>query len=38
MWNPEEPRLIVPRWFGWGWDLNFARLVGQKPEEKAHEK
>jgi uncharacterized membrane protein len=32
MWNPEEPRLIVPRWYGWGWDVNFARLLGQKPK------
>jgi uncharacterized membrane protein len=31
MWNPDEPRLIVPRWYGWGWDINFARLLGQKP-------
>jgi Family of unknown function (DUF5808) len=31
LWNPSEPRLIVPRAFGWGWELNFARLLGRKP-------
>ena len=34
MWNRDEPRLIVPRWYGWGWDVNFARLLGQKPKPK----
>jgi len=31
VWNPAEPRLIVPRVFGWGWTINFARLFGRKP-------
>lgn len=31
LWNPSEPRLVVPRVFGWGWDINFARLFGRKP-------
>jgi hypothetical protein len=26
-WDPTEPRLIVPRAFGWGYDLNLARLL-----------
>jgi hypothetical protein len=26
-WNPEEPRLFVPRLFGVGWTLNFASLA-----------
>jgi hypothetical protein len=26
LWNPDEPRLIMPRAFGWGYDLNFYRL------------
>jgi hypothetical protein len=30
-WNPAEPRLIMPRAFGWGYALNFARLFGRKP-------
>jgi hypothetical protein len=29
VWNPAEPRLFVPRAFGWGWDVNFARLLGR---------
>ncbi len=30
-WNPAERRLITPRVYGWGWDLNFARLLRRKP-------
>jgi hypothetical protein len=30
-WNPEEPRLLVPKVFGVGWDINLARLLGRKP-------
>jgi hypothetical protein len=29
LWNPAEPRLFVPRVFGMGWDINFARLLGR---------
>jgi hypothetical protein len=31
LWNPNEPRLFVPRVFGMGWDINFARLLGRTP-------
>ena len=31
LWNPNEPRLFTPKAFGWGWDVNFARLFGRKP-------
>jgi hypothetical protein len=27
LWNPDEPRLITPRAWGWGYDLNFYRLL-----------
>ena len=30
-WNPDEPKLLTPKVFGWGWDLNLARLLGRKP-------
>jgi hypothetical protein len=30
-WNRAEPRLIVPKAFGWGYDLKLARLSGRKP-------
>jgi uncharacterized membrane protein len=30
LWNPSEPRLFVPRAFGMGWDINFARLLGRR--------
>lgn len=26
-WNPEEPRVLTPRAFGIGWDLNFGALA-----------
>ena len=31
-WNPAEPRLLVPKAYGWGWALNVARLLGRKPK------
>jgi len=31
-WNPDEPRLLVPKVFGVGWDINLARLLGRKPK------
>ena len=30
VWNPAEPKLFVPRGFGWGWTINFARLFGRR--------
>ncbi len=32
LWNPDDPRLIVPRVFGWGFEINLARLLGVKPK------
>jgi len=32
LWNPDEPKLFVPRVFGWGWTINFPRLFGRKPK------
>jgi uncharacterized membrane protein len=32
LWNPNEPRLFTPRFWGWGYELNFARLLGRKPK------
>lgn len=29
-WNPDEPRLITPRAFGWGYDLNLHRLFRRR--------
>jgi hypothetical protein len=26
-WNPDDPRILTPRAFGWGYDLNFYWLV-----------
>jgi uncharacterized membrane protein len=31
-WNETEPRLFVPKMYGWGWDMNVARLLGRKPK------
>lgn len=29
LWNPTEPRLIVPTVFGVGWTINFARVFAR---------
>lgn len=29
-WNPDEPRLLTPRAFGWGYDLNFYRVFHRR--------
>ena len=29
-WNPKDRRLVVPKSFGWGWTINFARLFGRR--------
>lgn len=26
LWNPDDPRLLTPKSFGWGYSLNFYRL------------
>jgi hypothetical protein len=31
IWNPEDERLFTPRAFGWGYDVNLARLLRRKP-------
>lgn len=28
-WNPDDPRLFTPKTFGWGFDINLARLFGR---------
>jgi Family of unknown function (DUF5808) len=30
-WNPKDPRLFTPKSWGWGWDINLARLLRRKP-------
>ena len=31
-WNPADPRLFTPRTYGWGFDVNLARLLGRRPK------
>ena len=31
-WNPGEPRLFVPKAYGWGYSINLARLLGRTPK------
>jgi hypothetical protein len=31
-WNPNDPRLFTPKTYGWGFDINLARLLGRKPK------
>ncbi|MDQ3850920.1 MAG: DUF5808 domain-containing protein [Actinomycetota bacterium] len=26
LWNPQEPRIVVPKAFGWGYDVNLAAV------------
>lgn len=30
LWNPDDPRIFTPKAYGWGWDINFARLFGRR--------
>lgn len=34
-WNRRDSRLFTPKTFGWGWDINFARLLRRKPKPLA---
>ena len=29
VWNPLDPRLLTPKSFGWGYDLNFYQLLAR---------
>ena len=29
-WNPRDSRLFTPKSFGWGYDINLARLLGRR--------
>lgn len=29
VWNPDEPKVLVPHAFGVGWTVNFARLLSR---------
>jgi uncharacterized membrane protein len=29
-WNPRDRRLFTPKSFGWGYDINFARLFRRR--------
>jgi len=26
VWNPDDPRLFTPKWFGWGYSINLAAV------------
>ncbi len=30
LWNRGERRLFVPKAYGWGWSINFARLFRRR--------
>lgn len=30
IWNRKDRRLFTPKSFGWGWDVNFARLLRRR--------
>lgn len=27
LWNPDDPRVLTPKSYGWGWTLNFYWLA-----------
>jgi hypothetical protein len=29
LWNPDDRRVFVPKVYGWGYTLNFARLFSR---------
>ena len=33
-WNPADPRLFTPKTFGWGYDINVARVLRRKPKSE----
>ncbi|MFD3744732.1 DUF5808 domain-containing protein [Nocardia sp. NPDC058633] len=30
VWNPDDPRFLTPKSFGWGYDLNLYRLFHRR--------
>jgi hypothetical protein len=30
-WNPADSRVFTPKTFGWGYDINLARVLRRKP-------
>ncbi len=34
-WDPDDPRLITPKNFGWGYGINFASLFRRRPRNPA---
>ncbi|HVS86445.1 MAG TPA: DUF5808 domain-containing protein [Gaiellaceae bacterium] len=32
-WDPANPHLFVPKAYGWGYSINFARLLGRRPNK-----
>jgi hypothetical protein len=30
LWNADDPRILTPRVFGWGYDVNFYRLLHRR--------
>lgn len=37
VWNPDDSRLFTARWFGWGYDINFARLLRRRSPSQISE-
>jgi hypothetical protein len=30
LWNPADPRLFTPKSYGWGFDINLARVFSRR--------
>ena len=33
-WNPRDSRVFTPKAFGWGYDINLARVLRRKPRRR----
>jgi hypothetical protein len=36
IWNPDEPRVLVPKAYGWGYAINFAALLRRRARSTRH--
>jgi hypothetical protein len=36
IWNPDEPRVLVPKAYGWGYTINFAALLRRRARSTRH--
>jgi hypothetical protein len=35
VWDPDDPKIVTPKNYGWGYDINFAALFGRRRRDRA---